>query len=272
MVRVQLWFLVRSLKCIQYPMKTKTQLMKNIFSLSILLVVSLSSFAKNYYIYTAKTSGNWSNNTTWTAIVRNDGVQKDKFVIPGGFAITGDEAVNNMGISDVELQISGVLELAPSATIYLGANSSIQVLSTGSIKANGASQQIFIGNDSKYIGNMNKTLTGPVYADYSTGVAPMGFNSFTLLSLNAASARQIDADKSTVIYASNKNLHITFKSEVRSVSVNVVTMNGAIVASESFSKPSSNLNLNMSNLKPGVYVVQLTGNNVTTTVKKIFLN
>ena len=246
--------------------------MKNILTLSILLVVSLTSFAKNYYIYTAKSSGNWSNSTTWTAIVRNDGVEKDKFVIPGGFAITGDEAVSNMGISDVELQISGVLELAPSASIYLGANSSIQVLSTGAIKANGASQQIFIGNDAKYIGNINKTLTGPVYADYSTGVAPMGFSSFTLLSLNATSARQVDAEKSTVIYASNKNITIKFKTEVRSVAVNVVNMNGAIVASESFSKLSSDLNLNMSSLKPGVYVVQLTGNNVPTTVKKIYLN
>jgi hypothetical protein len=253
-------------------MKTKTQLMKNIFTLSILVLVSLSSFAKDYYIYTAKSSGNWSNSTSWTAVMRNDGVQKDKFIIPGGFTITGDEEVSKMDISDVELQISGQLELARGTAIYLGANSNIQVLSTGSIKANGASQKIFIGADAKYVGNMNKTLTGPVYADYSTGVAPMGFNSFTLLSLNAASARQIDADKSTVIYASNKNITIKFKTEVRSVAVNVVNMNGAIVANETFSKPSSNLNLNMSNLKPGVYVVQLTGNNVATTVKKIFLN
>jgi hypothetical protein len=250
--------------------------MKNIFTLTILLVISLSSFAKNYYIYTAKNSGYWSNGTTWTSVVRNDNVQKDKFIIPGGFTVTADDAVSDMGLTDVELQISGLLELAPSATIYLGANSSIQVLSTGSIKANGASQQIFIGNEAKYIGNINKTLTGPVYADYSTGVSPMGFSSFTLLSLNSNlpsyAARQNDADKSTVIYASNKNINITFKSEVSSVSVNVVNMNGAIVASASFSKPSSNVTLNMSNLKPGVYVVQLSGNNVTTTVKKIFLN
>ena len=246
--------------------------MKNIFTLSILLVLSLSSFAKNHYIYTAKSSGNWCNNITWSSVVRNDNVQKDKFIIPGGLTVTVDEAINNMDLGDVELQISGVLELAPSATIYLGANSSIQVLSTGSIKANGASQQIFIGNESKYIGNINKTLSGPVYADYSTGVAPMGFSSFTLLSLNATPARQIDAEKSTVIYASNKNITIKFKTEVRSVAVNVVNMNGAIVASESFSKPSSDLNLNMSNLKPGVYVVQLTANNVATTVKKIYLN
>ena len=250
--------------------------MKNIYTLSILLVLSLSSFAKTFYIYTAKKSGDWDNSGTWNVVVRNDNVQKDKFIIPSSFTVTADEDVNNMGYSDVELQISGTLKLGSSATLYFGNNSSIQVLSTGSIDANGASQQIYIGAISKYVGNKNKTLTGPVYADFSTGAAPLGFSTFSLLSINnqtPAVTRQRDEDKSPIIYASGKNIRITVRGEVRSlITVNVMNMNGEVVASETFNKPSSNLSIKLSQLKSGVYVVYLTGNNAATTVQKVFLN
>ena len=77
----------------------------------------------------------------------------------------------------------------------------------------------------------------------------------------------------TVIYASNKNINIKFNTEVKStVTANVMNMNGAVVSSESFNRPSANVSLNMNNLKSGVYVVYLTANNTTTSVKKIFLN
>jgi len=251
--------------------------MKNIYTLSILLVLSLSSFAKTYYIYTAKKSGNWDNAATWNMVVRNDNVKKDKFIIPAAFEVTADEDVNSMGFDDVEIQISGVLELGSSTTLHFGNNSIIEVLATGSVKGNGASQQIYIGSVSKYTGNKNKTLKGPLYADMSTGIAPNGFSAYSLLSLNANTvvvpARQNEGDKSPLIYASNKNISISFKAEVRSsISVSVVNMNGSVVASETFSNPSLKLNLNTNNLKSGIYVVYVTGNNYTTSVKKIFLN
>ena len=64
--------------------------------------------------------------------------------------------------------------------MFFGDNSKIEILSTGSIEGNGASQQLFIGDDSKYAGNKNKTLNGPLYADASTA----GFVTYSMLSVN----------------------------------------------------------------------------------------
>ena len=249
--------------------------MKNIYTLTTILILSLSSFANTYNVYTAKASGSWTNSATWTVVLRNDNVKKDKFIIPYGITITANEDVNSMGYTDVELQISGKLLLSSSVTLYFGNNSKIDILYTGSIDAEGLSQQIFIGNVSKYMGNKNKTIKGPVYADNTTGIAPNGFSVYTVLSLtnNAAAVTGRNNDKSTVVYAANKNINIEFNSDVRStVSVKLVNMNGLIVSNTSFNHPSSKLSLDMSNLKTGVYVVQVTGNNYTTTVNKIFLN
>ena len=251
--------------------------MKNIYLLSTLLVLSLSSFAKTYYIYTAKQSGSWNKSQTWNMIVRNDNVNKDKVIIPSAYTITADNDVNNLGFTDVELQISGVLEMDVNTTLYFGANSRIEILSTGSIEGSRSTQQIFIGSVSKYIGNRNKTLSGTVYADNSTGAAPYGFSTYTVLSINTNPAfvpvRPNTSDKSPIIYSINKNISITFKSEVRAaVEVKVINMNGSVVSSESFNNPSLKLTLDMSNVKSGIYVVSVTGSNYTTTVKKIFIN
>src|SRR5690349_10630912 len=148
---------------------TTINTMKNIYTLTILLCLSLSSFAKNYFIYTAKKSGNWDNSGTWSVIPRNDNVQKDMFIIPAGMTVTADEDVNQMGYTDVELYVSGVLRLGSSTTLLFGVNSRIELLATGTIEGNGASQQIFIGDVSKYLGSKNKTLSGPLFADKSTG-------------------------------------------------------------------------------------------------------
>ena len=249
--------------------------MKNIYTLITLLVLSLSSFAKTYYVFTAKQSGNWKKPQTWNVVVRNDNVSKDKFIIPSGYTVTADNDVNSMGFTDVELQISGTLEMDLNTSLYFGSNSRIDVLSTGSIVGSRSSQQIFVGNDSKYMGNRNKTISGPVYADNSTGVAPYGFSTYTILSINASPApmRPNTADKTPVIYSSNKNITITFTEEVRSaVEVKLMDMNGSVVSSKSFNKPSLKLNLDMSHLKTGVYVVCMTGSNYNVTVKKIFIN
>ena len=254
---------------------TKTQIMKNIYTLTILLVLSLSSFAKDYFIYTAKKSGNWNNAATWNLVMRNDNVKKDKFIIPSEFKVTADEDVNSMGYSDVELQISGILELGSSATLYFGNDSKIEILATGSIDANGASQQIYIGAVSKYVGNKNKTLNGPLYADYSTGIAPAGFSAYSLLALTTPSvtpARRNNENATPVIYAANKNLHISFNDLKSSFTVQVLNMNGAVVASQTFNHASSKVVLNMSQLNSGMYVVVLTASNNIPAVKKIALN
>jgi hypothetical protein len=169
--------------------------MKSACTLILLLSISLCSSARTYNIYTAVKDGYWNVSATWSMVARNDNVSKDKFIIPEGITVTGDDEVNSMGFDDVELQIHGTLKIGPSASLHFGNNSKIEVFETGSIEANGVSQQIYIGNVTKYSGK-TKTLKGPVYADGSTGKAPEGFiihntqavsvNAFSSLLNNAA--------------------------------------------------------------------------------------
>jgi hypothetical protein len=132
-------------------------------------------------MYTAKKNGNWNISTTWSMVPRNDNVLKDKFIIPAGIVVTGDDDVNSMGFDEVEIQLHGTLKLGPSASLHFGNSSKIEIFETGNIQANGASQKIFIGSVAKYAGNSNKTLKGPVYADFSTGIAPEGFSTYAVL-------------------------------------------------------------------------------------------
>lgn len=155
--------------------------MKNMYTLLLLIFISLNCCAKTYFIYTAKANGVWSNAGTWNTVARKDNVQKDKFVIPAAFTVMGDDDVNSMGFTDIEMQIFGTLTLEPSTSLHFGSASRIEIFPGGAINANGASQQIYIGTVSKFTGNKNKNLRGPLYADASTGTAPNGFSTYAAL-------------------------------------------------------------------------------------------
>jgi hypothetical protein len=155
--------------------------MKNMYTLLLLIFISLNCCAKTYFIYTAKANGRWSNAGTWNTSARKDNVQKDKFIIPAAFTVIGDDDVNSVGFTDIEMQIFGKLTLEPSTSLHFGSGSRIEIFASGAINANGASQQIYIGAVSKYTGNKNKNLHGPLYADASTGTAPNGFSAYAAL-------------------------------------------------------------------------------------------
>ena len=167
----------------------KSIAMKNIYTLPLLILISLNCCAKTYFIYTAKANGVWSNARTWNTVARKDNVQKDKFVIPAAYTVMGDDDVNSMGFADIEMHIFGTLTLEPGTSLHFGSASRIEIFAGGAINANGASQQIYIGTVSKYTGYKNKNLHGPLYADASTGSAPNGFSTYGALpaSINAFS-------------------------------------------------------------------------------------
>jgi hypothetical protein len=158
--------------------------MKNTLLLSILISFTGNCFAKTYYIYTASANGSWASPATWTMIARTDNISKDKFIIPSSYTVLADDNVNTLGYTDVEIQISGTLQLGLPTTLSFGSGSKIEVFSTGSIEGNGARQTINIGSVTKYEGNKNKVLRGPVYADISTGSAPTGFAAFSSLAVH----------------------------------------------------------------------------------------
>jgi hypothetical protein len=117
----------------------------------------------------------------WTKVKRNDGVEKDEFIIPAAFVVTADNNVNSMDLEDITLKIFGTLKMGNSVILYFTENSRIEIMENGTIEGNGNSQQIFIGSVMKYQGNKNKTLTGPKFTDKTTRVAPTGFSTYVML-------------------------------------------------------------------------------------------
>jgi hypothetical protein len=142
------------------------------------------SFSQPFYIYTAKANGLWSQAQNWNIQLRTDGIARHKFVIPGNVSITINNDISNLG--DVEINISGTLSLAGSTNLHLS-NNSIIVLNNGTISGDNANEKIKIGNQIKYKGNVDGVVTGYWIADNTSGSAPNGFKSFSMLPVNFTS-------------------------------------------------------------------------------------
>jgi hypothetical protein len=185
--------------------------MKKMYLLVSFLMIALSPFAKSYYVYTANNSGNYEDKDIWSVAPRTDKEQKDKIIIPYSFTITFSGKSSNIS-NDVEIVVYGSLKLGSSTELKLTDKSSIGIMGNGSIVGNGYSQQIYIGKVIKYAGNKNKTLSGLLYADNTTGVAPTGFASYTLLPLQFLSFMATEnKDKSVTLAWStiheNRDIH-----------------------------------------------------------------
>ena len=156
--------------------------MKKIISTLVILIIAFNSFSQ-YYVYTAQTSGLWSESTTWTQVLRTDGVSKNKVVIPDPFTVYATNDVNGLGLGDVEIFVYGTLEIMPATNLIFSANSSIDLIA-GTLVGLTASQKIKIGSDIKYTGNVDGVISGTYRVDQHTGefvnmsMLPVNFTSF----------------------------------------------------------------------------------------------
>ena len=155
--------------------------MKTLYTFIFLLLVSASSFAQTYYVYTATKTGSWNDMTVWNVAVRTDGVPKTKVVIPSPYNILVDNAVNSFGLGNVEITIMGSLSLQPSTTIVLAVASTIQLAGSGRIIGVNNTQKITINGVTKYDGSLDLTKTGASTASSATGISPNGFAPASLL-------------------------------------------------------------------------------------------
>ena len=154
--------------------------MKKLYNLLILLLVGLGSLAQTKYIYTATKNGVWNDMSVWNIVVRNDGVPKDKVIIPAAYTVTADNGVNGLGLGDIQVEISGSLQIAANSQINLTNNSSIQLIGAGRILGANTNQRIRIGTVVKYNGSLDGIKTGASIADNLSGVSPNGFRSMAL--------------------------------------------------------------------------------------------
>src|SRR4051812_47760669 len=120
--------------------------MKKFYLLLVCVLMATSSFCAPFYIYTAARSGLWSDMAVWNITVRTDGKLKTKVIIPASYTIVADNNVNSFGLGDVEIQLSGKLNMQPNTTINLSALSSVELVGTGQIMGSNNTQKIIIGS------------------------------------------------------------------------------------------------------------------------------
>jgi hypothetical protein len=169
--------------------------MKHLYLTIALALTVATSFSQSFYVITAKKSGNWSDASTWNSIVRLDNKKVNTYVIPQNTTVTLSED-RDMTSNDIELEVSGVLELRSDNSLLLTDNSIINVMPGGviTLHANAMNQandkkieQILIGGIVKFDGNVQTQITGPASASKSTGLAPTGFSSNAMLPVNFVS-------------------------------------------------------------------------------------
>jgi hypothetical protein len=171
--------------------------MKKIYNLLVLLLVGLASFAQPYYVYTATKSGLWNDVTVWNITLRSDGIPKNKVVIPGPYTITANNGVNGAGLGNVEIEVSGRIQMAANTTINFSNNSSIRLVGAGNINGTSNNQRLVIGGVVKYNGSLDGLKTGAnTIADNTSGASPNGFRMMGILPVTFANfyVSRVDAD------------------------------------------------------------------------------
>lgn len=165
--------------------------MKHLYLIATLTLITVSSFSQNY-IYTAIKSGNFSATGNWKSALRADGKKVDEYIIPKGLSMTVN--ANTTFTNDVEIEISGLLELIYDKSLTLTKNSKITL--TGGIvdidetaKKNKKKkkEQIVIGDVVKYDGSEEDAITGNLIANQMTGASPFGFSINATLPVNFVS-------------------------------------------------------------------------------------
>jgi hypothetical protein len=188
--------------------------MKKFYITLFLIALVVTGFSQPYFIYSAKKSGYWYDSGNWNVQPRLDGGTKHQVIIPASFTIIVDNNVNNLGLGDVEVFVSGGLNIVPNTTLNLTSNSSIE-LNNGVISGNANNQQILIGSVIKYKGDIDGLKTGNSIADNTTGVSPLGFRSLMILPVNFTSFYVTKSGESILLnWSTNKEInHSHFEIE-----------------------------------------------------------
>jgi hypothetical protein len=72
------------------------------------------------------------------------------------------------------------------------------------------------------------------------------------------------------VYASNKKIHVELNADAKNVIVRVLTMNGQVLSSQSFSNAASKITVDANNFTKGTYLVHVT-NNHSQTAKAVMI-
>lgn len=169
--------------------------MKHIYILLLLTLIAVTASSQRYYISTAKKSGNWSASTNWTIASRTDGKKLNSVIIPAGVKISLDKDYDLSGGSDMEISVSGTLNLKKGNSLILSAGSRIDIVKGGKIQIDAAvnpkndkhTVKIIVGNTEKFNSSNEEQIEGSAFASQITGASPSGFSANAILPVNFVS-------------------------------------------------------------------------------------
>jgi len=138
---------------------------KLLFSTLFLFTVALSHAATKTVIGNAGLG--WANASNWSPA--GVPVSGDEVIIPSGQIISVKGQIYGTP-ANLAIQVVGTLDFDPSGKLELDNSSYVNVYSGGQITSGGTSSElIVIGGVTKYNGQNDGTLTGPIHASSSTG-------------------------------------------------------------------------------------------------------
>ncbi len=164
---------------------TKTYLMKQIYTLTLLTLLALTAHSTPGRPVNTVTTwwDNWSKASSWS--LNRVPANGDSIVIPAGKAIVFDVANTYSN-----LYINNLGNLTIQQTMTLNSTSTVMVASGGQINAWGANRSIeiiTIGNVNKFDQTNAARYNGYGFANKITGVAPNGFSTNSSLPVTFSS-------------------------------------------------------------------------------------
>ena len=125
-------------------------------------------------------SNGWSVASNWfPAGVPANG---DTVIIPVTFSLSVKGNIYNSTPPRLIIYVYGTLDFDPAGRIELADESEIYVFNGGSITTNGSSsERIIINGLTKFNGQSDGNISGPLFANGATGSSPSGFVTFSVL-------------------------------------------------------------------------------------------
>lgn len=146
---------------------------RTLLLLTLCCILSNSSFSRVKTAIANNTNG-WSVAANWlpTGVPANG----DTIIIPVSFTLSVQGNIYNSGKPRLVIYVYGTLDFDPSGKIDLLGASEVYLFSGGSIKTNGSgSERIVINGKTKFNGQIDGNMSGPLFANETTGESPYGF-------------------------------------------------------------------------------------------------
>ena len=152
---------------------------RNLLLFFITCLLSSQAFSE---IKTAisNSSNGWSVASNWFP----SGVPAhgDTIIIPVTFSLSVKGNIYNSTPPKLIIYVYGTLDFDPAGRIELADESEVYVYPGGSISTNGSSsERIIINGLTKFNGQTDGNISGPLFANASTGASPSGFVTFSVL-------------------------------------------------------------------------------------------